>query len=576
MSDENTQNLRARIAQLEAELTEKNRMVARLERDSRAAEMTEAPIAVSEFEETLKRMVQRIAMILQAEKCVIMILDKESGELYAKSPAYGMSDKELKLFRVPITQGIAGEVFRTGNPAIFHDALSDPRTIKENVALMHIRNGVAVPLVIEHRDVDNRLIDRRTVGVLYAFNKRYGGEFIEEDVRLLDRMARNAAAVITNAQMFQEIIEEKEKLVHTIESLHAGLLLVSDSGKIMQMNARARQMFDIEEDPINLNFESVIKHDKCNSILSYLLSESVTISEEEEAEKSPDEISIVMGDEERFFQVQSAVVRGEDQQPIGYAVIFNDITEIRNVERMKTEFVSVVSHELRTPLTPIKGFIRTLLDDTVGYYDVETRREFYSIIDQQVDRLSRMINDLLNVSRIERNAGLQLNWELTNLRQIAETVVNTQRAMTEKHQLLIDFNPESIELKADRDKIEQILMNLVNNAIKYSPDGGTVTITARLESDGAVLVGVSDQGIGIPKDAQKKLFSRFYRVDNRDTRKVGGTGIGLFLVKHLVQAHHGRIWVESEPNIGSTFWFRIPLAPPDEGEVQVTSTSLKD
>ncbi|MCL5283202.1 MAG: ATP-binding protein [Armatimonadetes bacterium] len=576
MNDENTQNLRTRIAQLEAELAEKNRMVARLERDSRAAEMTEAPIAVSEFEETLKRMVQRIAMILQAEKCVIMILDKESGEPSSRTSSYGMSDKELKLFRVPITQGIAGEVFRTGNPAIFHDALSDPRTIKENVALLHIRNGVAVPLVIEHRDVDNRLIDRRTVGILYAFNKRYGGEFIEEDVRLLDRMARNAAAVITNAQMFQEIIEEKEKLVHTIESLHAGLLLVSDSGKIMQMNARARQMFDIEEDPVNHHFESVIKHDKCNSILSNLLSESVTISEEEEAEKSPDEISILMGDEERFFQVQSAVVRGEDRQPIGYAIIFNDITEIRNVERMKTEFVSVVSHELRTPLTPIKGFIRTLLDDTSGYYDVETRREFYSIIDQQVDRLSRMINDLLNVSRIERNAGLQLNWELINLRQIAETVVNTQRAMTEKHKLVIDFNPESIELKADHDKIEQMLMNLVNNAIKYSPDGGTVTITARLESDGAVLVGVTDQGIGIPKEAQKKLFSRFYRVDNRDTRKVGGTGIGLFLVKHLVQAHHGRIWIESEPGMGSTFWFRIPLAPPEEGEAQVSTASLKD
>src|SRR5262245_42874909 len=241
MSFDEREELRARLSHLEQELAAKNQEIARLQRGLKASEVTETPVAISEFEDTLKRLVQRIAMILQAEKCVIMILDKESGDLVGRTPAYGMSDADIKMLRVKVTHGVAGEVYRTERPAIFHDAVGDPRTVKENVALLHIKNGVSVPLIVEKRDDENRVLDRLSIGVLSVFNKRYGGEFIDEDVRLLERLARNAAAVIASAQMFQEIIEEKEKLVHTIESLYAGLMLIGGNGKIIQMNARARQ-----------------------------------------------------------------------------------------------------------------------------------------------------------------------------------------------------------------------------------------------------------------------------------------------------------------------------------------------
>lgn len=564
--------LEQRIATLEQQLAEKNQEIANLQRGLKASEVVEAPVAITEFEDTLKRLVQRIAMILQAEKCVIQILDKETGELVGRAPAFGISDNDLKLLRVKITEGVAGEVFRSEHPAIFHDAIHDPRTLKEKVALLHIRNGVIVPLVVERRDEENRVLERIPIGVLSVFNKRYGGEFIDEDVRLLERLARNAAAVIASAQMFQEVLEEREKLVHTIESLYAGLMLIAENGKLIQMNARARQIFGVTGDPIGHHYAEVIKHEKAKEILARMLTEDPSSNGENGDEDGKAAEEIVVPDpeteEDRIYQMHSAMVRGEDKRLIGTAVILNDITEIRNLERMKTEFVAIAAHELRTPMTPIKGFISMLAQDEFDSFSFEERKEYYQIIEQNVDRLGRLINDLLSVTRIERGIAQQLFWEDVNLTELAESVLEVQRGMTntEKHPLVVDSQPEVVRAIVGKDQIEQILQNLVSNAIKYSPEGGEVRVIIREEPEtNTVLIGVQDHGTGIPESAMGKLFKPYRRIHNPRTASVKGTGIGLFLVKNLVEAHHGTIWVESKVGQGSTFWFRIPKAPPEDG-----------
>ncbi len=573
MSFDEREELRARLSQLEQELAAKNQEIARLQRGLKASEVTETPVALSEFEDTLKRLVQRIAMILQAEKCVIMILDKESGDLVGRSPAYGMSDSDIKVLRVKVNHGIAGEVYRTERPAIFHDAVNDPRTVKENVAYLHIRNGVTVPLVVEKRDDENRVLDRLSIGVLSVFNKRYGGEFIDEDVRLLERLARNAAAVIASAQMFQEIIEEKEKLVHTIESLYAGLMLIGGNGKIIQMNARARQIFNVQSDPVSKPYLDVIKHDKASEILERMLSPNGTSNggSEEDDTRAAEEIGVAdpETDEERIFQMHAAMVKGEDHHLIGTAIILNDITEIRNLERMKTEFVAIAAHELRTPMTPIKGFISMLAQDDFDTFSFDERREYYQIIEQNVDRLGRLINDLLSVTRIERGIAQQLFWEDVNLTELSESVFEVQAGMTntDKHPLVMDSKPDAVIAVVGRDQVEQILQNLVSNAIKYSPEGGEVRTIIREEPETkTILVGVKDAGTGIPESAKAKLFKPYRRIHNPKTASVKGTGIGLFLVKNLVEAHHGTIWVDTELGKGSTFWFRIPKCPPEGGD----------
>jgi len=572
---EDIQALRQQVHHLERELAAARQKITSLEREEGAAEgaLRDLTVPISEFEETLRRLVQRTAMIVQAEKCVIMVRDKETGELVARSPAFGMTEKDVDAFRVQPNAGIAGEVYRTGHPAIFHNTDKDPRVIRELFDALHIRNGVTVPLMIEKRDDQNHIVDRITVGVLHCLNKRYGGEFIEEDVRLLQRLSHNAAAVIANAQAFQDLLVEKQKLAHTLESLTAGLILINRQGRIAQMNAQARTMFDVpeNEDPKGKLLSDVVKDEAVMQILQCQIAEAEKpgAANGEEEPRTQNEISLFDRDGEEFiYQLHSTAVRDDADRLIGIVFLFNDVTEIRNVERMKTEFVSIVSHELRTPLTPMKGFIRTLLDDPEEeIYTQEDRLEFYGIIDANVDRLKRLIDDLLNVSRIEKTGveGIEMNFKEVDLRTAVEEVVAIQKGQTDKHDLVIDFQPEHIEAEADPDLIQNILQNLVSNAIKYSPNGGEVRVIGRLEADReSVLLGVKDQGMGIPEAAQKKLFTKFFRVDNKNSRKVGGTGIGLYLVRNLVEAHRGTIWAESEMGKGSTFWVRIPIRQPKD------------
>lgn len=560
-------SLLAVVEDLKRQLQEKSVALSALEQANRRLEerlkatetATAGPTPLTELEETLKRLVMRISMILQAEKCVFMLYDQEAGELQAAKPALGFVDEQIRVFHQLTDKGISGEVFREQKPLILYDAAKDPRTIKESVELLGITNGVCVPLIIEKRDEDtNKVLDRKVIGVMWCFNKRYSGVFIQEDVNLLTRLAHNASSVIASAQMYREVVKEKEELEHVIESVYAGLIMVQRNGRVMQINASARTMLGInQQDRLSGDYHGIIQNESVRTLLQNALDDSEEFSKEVTL---PDLESEEEG-AERIYQVQTANVRGEDQSSIGVVAIFNDITEIRSIERMKTAFVSTVSHELRTPLTSIKGFISTLLQDTEGFYDAETIHEFYTIIDRECDRLTRLINDLLNVSRIEAGRALDLNPVPVHIADVVEKVVAAQKSYTSKHEFSIKMDADIPTIVADMDKVDQILTNLINNAVKYSPNGGIITISGR-KADGVVQVTVADQGIGISKEHLSKVFDRFHRIDNRDTRKVGGTGIGLYLVKHLVEAHGGKIWVESEVGKGSQFIFELPKCPP--------------
>ena len=552
-------------SELEGELGRLKGQIAGLERTKRELEqrLAESPGAepapavttAAELEATLRVFIRKVAMILMAEKCVVMLYDHEQGMLVAQKPAFGLSDEQVRTFRVPVSEGVSGQVYREEVPIVVDDAIGDERTIKEQVAHLNIRNILCVPLVIERRDENDQVTERDVIGILHAFNKRYDQSFSEEDVRLLTMMARNAAQIISNAQLYIRVATEKRELEATLESLLSGLVVVSSTGRVMLMNPAARTILGVgDEETTGRAMHEVIRYPAVRELLDAALS-----TREDQAQ----ELSLGSDHSERIYQVQTAMVRNEDAQLLGVVAIFNDITELRNLERIKTDFVSTVSHELRTPLTSIKGFTRTLLDDTEGYYDGETRHEFYNIIDQECDRLTRLISDLLNVSRLEAGRPLQLNWESVELPPLVSKVVANQLSYTDRHQIEVEMNDDLPVVTADQDKLDQILTNLLNNAIKYSPAGGTIWVRVARDGD-KVAFKVSDQGIGIPAEHLPKLFQRFHRVDSGDTRKAGGTGIGLYLVKHLVEAHGGEIDVESEVGKGTTFTFTIPENPPEE------------
>ncbi len=554
---EGLESLKRRIDELEAE----NRKLREGDR-GRAAEIVppSVPIesaseiaSIQEGDVTLRRLVQRIAMILQAEKIVIMFYQAEQGELVAIPPAYGIEEGKLDKFKVRATQGISGQVFRDGEPLIFYHADDDPRTRKDLVALMHVQNGITVPLVIERRDDENRIVDRTTIGVLHAFNKRHGEDFNDEDVRLLERMARNVGSIIANLQLYKKVVEEREELLQTFESLTSGLVLVSPDARISQINQSARSIFRLPVDVVGKQVAEVFVDSHLNSFM---------VSGSNGNEPEPFETSLEFHGVERVYTVQGAIVRNEEGKNLGFVVIFNDITDAKNIDKMKSSFVAMASHELRTPLTAIKGFSSTLLDGLdEDIYSKDESKEFLGIVVSECDRLRRLIDDLLNTARIEAGESLKPNYTRFELLPLVEKVVRVQNQASHNHEVKTAFNLKDLPqtLIGDEDKVDQVLTNLLNNAIKYSPAGGDVTVG--LWRDGEEIVfSIQDQGIGIPADHLSKVFERFHRVNNDDNRKIYGTGLGLYLVKHLVEhVHLGRVWAESEVGKGSTFFVALPV-----------------
>ena len=230
-----------------------------------------------------------------------------------------------------------------------------------------------------------------------------------------------------------------------------------------------------------------------------------------------------------------------------------DITARTEVERLKEELVGIVSHELRTPLTSLRGFSELLLNKQ---FSPEQQRQFLTIIQHESTRLANLINDFLDLRRIE--AGRQvLRLDVVDLNVLIRERVSMLPPVNESHEISLLLPHTPLEVKADEERIHQVLANLLSNAIKYSPNGGKISVGAH-HGNGEVIVWVTDHGIGIPADAIPKLFSKFFRVNQPQTKNIGGTGLGLALVKEIVEAHQGRVWVESELGVGSSFFFSLP------------------
>jgi two-component system phosphate regulon sensor histidine kinase PhoR len=262
------------------------------------------------------------------------------------------------------------------------------------------------------------------------------------------------------------------------------------------------------------------------------------------------------GMEERWVEVNAAAVPGRDGARHGAILIFHDLTRIKQLERTRQEFVANVSHELRTPLSLIKGFVETLLEGAKNDPDKATR--FLQTIEKHTDRLTYLIEDLLTISRLE-SGQVVMNLHPVELRDEAQRVLDDLRSRAdEKSSRLDNTVPAGLEARADADRLQQVLFNLVENAIKYGRTQGCVSVGGKQRPDGKVEMWVRDDGPGIPVEARDRVFERFYRVDRARSRETGGTGLGLSIVKHIVQAHGGEVWLSSELGAGTTFHFTLP------------------
>jgi two-component system, OmpR family, phosphate regulon sensor histidine kinase PhoR len=278
------------------------------------------------------------------------------------------------------------------------------------------------------------------------------------------------------------------------------------------------------------------------------------------------------GPPSRVLQVNAATVRDPEQSLIGTILVFHDLTRIKQLENVRKEFVANVSHELRTPLSLIKGYVETLLDGAKE--DPALTARFLQTIERHADRLTFLIDDLLAISQLE-SGQVAYNIQTVDLRGQVERVCSELEVRALERQVtLVNEVPADLWVRADADRLQQVLLNLIDNAIKYGRTAGSVRIGGRVVADSLVEGFVADDGPGIPPESQPRVFERFYRVDRARSREQGGTGLGLSIVKHIIQAHGGEVDVESQPGRGTTFRFTLPRAeappafpdPVDEGD----------
>ncbi|MBM3155107.1 MAG: cell wall metabolism sensor histidine kinase WalK [Chloroflexi bacterium] len=357
----------------------------------------------------------------------------------------------------------------------------------------------------------------------------------------------------------QRKVEEQLLMAETaIRASHSAIALADPGGKLTYVNPAFLRIWGLDklEHVLGKSFADLCQEkEKAEAVFKALRDGGGT----EAAELT----AIRKNGTEFIVGLRASLIRTAEGNPTGVTISLADITQRkqfeekqRELERMRTEFISNVSHELRTPLISLKGFTKLMLEGKVP--DPETQKEFLTIMYNQSEHLQRLIESLLEVSRID-SGRFSIKKEPVQLEKVIRTAVESvgsliaQKDMSIKEELPAAFP----EIEGDQGRLLQVMVNLLSNAIKFSPEGSKITVKAENTGD-ELLVHVTDQGVGIPEEAQSRLFQRFYQVDSSTTRNVGGSGLGLYISKQIVEAHGGRIWVKSKEGSGSTFSFSIP------------------
>jgi two-component system phosphate regulon sensor histidine kinase PhoR len=367
-----------------------------------------------------------------------------------------------------------------------------------------------------------------------------------------DEIAALGVALNRTAVALREKIErlgdEQAKVRTILDGMIEGVVALDDRGRLLLLNPAARAMFGVEQGiPEGRSFLEVIRQ---KGLLDLV--------DEVRATAAPARHEIELGPPVNRLVAARGVPLGLGPGAPGVLLVLNDVTELRRLERVRSEFVANVSHELRTPLTCIKGYLETLLDGALE--DSAHARRFLEVAGTHAERLDRLIDDLLELSNIESGRVTLVPVRLDLDEVVAGMAAMFERRTVQNRLTLVRAVRPGLAVRADRDRLVQILVNLVDNAVKFTSEGGQIRIEAALGSDGRVEITVRDTGVGIPSTDLPRITERFYRVDRTRSREVGGTGLGLAIVKHLVQAHGGELRIESALGSGTAVSFTLPAA----------------
>jgi signal transduction histidine kinase/uncharacterized protein YigA (DUF484 family) len=464
--------------------------------------------------------------------CAILLVDEETGELEVKA-ARGYLRETVGKVRLKIGEGIVGWV------AAYKTLLNVPDVTQDSryIGMEKTKSEVAVPMIAGDRVIGVLDVQRSEVN---AFN--------DDDLRVLSSVAAQAAIAIERARLYfaqrrlhMAITEERAKLEAILRGASDAIFVTNEGGQVLLMNSAAEQALEVEPGTwVDRPLETVIKDADLLALWQSCLADDVFCS---------DEISLADG---RTLYAQLTPIAG-----VGQMAIMRDITHLKELDKMKSEFVSTVSHDLGSPLQSIQ--IMAELIPKFGPVN-QAQRDAVDDITRMVAKMATLVHHLLDLGKIE--AGVEMEMEPCQLAAVINEAVEVleERAKAKEIALQITL-PQTLPLVMGNPiRLGQVVTNFVSNAIKFTPDGGTVTISAR-QTKGEIAVEVRDTGIGIAPEDQAHVFEKFYRGKSTQVSGIEGTGLGLAIVKSIVEGHGGRVWVESELGQGSTFGFALPMAP---------------
>jgi PAS domain S-box-containing protein len=474
-----------------------------------------------------------------------------AGALATRDGRYGVSP--LGDGRAEFDKDIVGWMSEYGKPLLSGDIRQESRFAY--AAKLPISSVIGMPL----------FLDDRVIGALIATSPE-SEVFTTEDSSLLNAFADQAGVAVKNARLYEQLIQEQretERIYQHVEErrneleailrgIGDGVIVADPDLNLLLMNPVATRIFHVKPDVTSsMPLSQVIPHQELTS----LFLDAVHGTEKAIVK----EISLPSDGNrtETIYQALASPILGADGKPRGVVTVLRDVTSQKELERMKSSFLSVVSHELRTPLHSIKGFVDIILMGKTGPI-TETQADFLTTVREQTTHLQSLINDLLEFSRLE-SGQVKLRLTEVSLAEVAAAVIDKLKPLADQGQVCLvnRIAAEIPTIDADRLRIEQVLTNLVDNAIKFTPASGVITISAT-DLGPEIQVAVSDTGIGIPAGELERIFDRFYQVDSGSTRPYRGTGLGLTICKHIVEHHRGRIWAESPAagqDKGSAFYF---------------------
>ena len=483
----------------------------------------------------LEELADQAPALLGADACAIQLVE---GDELVVSAVGGATAPPVAGSRSPSTARPGGDVVQTRSPVVYADTEGDERLVADDPILAAGHAAyLGVPLVG---------LEQGLQGVLAVYSQR-PRVWREEEVEALTALAGNASAVLSNAELYQRVALERERSYAILSNIADGIVAVDREGKVVLWNESAEAITGVPAAAaLGRTPVEVLQRELASG---------------DEGTAGERLLSIQRGGDEVWLSLTEAVMHDPVGSVSGRIFAFRDVSSERIVEEMKSTFVSTVSHQLRAPLTSIYGFAETLLRRDVLFGE-EERRTFLEYIASEAQRLTTIVDTLLSVARLEAG-DMQVELAPTDLRAVVSDAISSvqEGAAVNGHRFVLELPDEPLAASADREKLGQILRNLLDNAVKFSPGGGTVTVEAHRRA-GRVEVRVVDQGEGIPEAEREHIFSKFHRADS--TGGYGGAGLGLFIARGLVLAMGGRMWVDSAEGGGSSFAFELPLAEATE------------